>query len=121
MYIKHTVKSHFKVLGFYNFIRGFEWAYKRGDLYPGGFISGVKKCSERRDKTYLRNELKPTYHYILIYIHNIFIVRHNKQRVYFKNIYKTDFYDCININAKGTHLYSRWKQGAYIRVGLYPE
>ena len=26
-----TVKSHFKALGLYNFIRGFGWAYKRGE------------------------------------------------------------------------------------------
>ena len=43
-----TVKSHFKALGLYNFKRGFEWAYKRGggggELYPGGLISGIKKC-----------------------------------------------------------------------------
>ena len=32
----NTVKSHFKALGFYNFKRGFGWAYKRG----GGLISG---------------------------------------------------------------------------------
>ena len=28
----HTVKSHFKALGLYNFIRGFEWAYRRGSI-----------------------------------------------------------------------------------------
>ena len=41
----HTVKSHFKALGLYNFKRAFEWAYKRGGggLYPGGLISGIKK------------------------------------------------------------------------------
>ena len=38
----------------------------------------------------LRNELKLTYHYILSYIYNIFIVRDNKRRVCFKNIYKAD-------------------------------
>ena len=26
-----TVKSHFKALGLYNFIRGLRWAYKRGE------------------------------------------------------------------------------------------
>ena len=41
--ISNTVKSHFKVLGLYNFIRVFEWAYKcggggGGGLYPGGLI-----------------------------------------------------------------------------------
>ena len=44
-------------------------------------------------------------------------MRHNKRRIYFKNIYKTDLCDCLKINAKGTHLYSRW---AYKRGGLYP-
>ena len=40
----------------------------------GGLISGwaykqnKKNVSERRDKTYLRNELKLTYHYVLSYI-----------------------------------------------------
>ena len=68
-------------------------------------------------KTYLRNELKLTYHYILSYIYNKFIVRYNKRRIYFKNIYKTDFCDSIKRNAKGTHLYSRW---AYKQGGLYP-
>ena len=68
-------------------------------------------------KLYLRNELKLTYHYILSYIYNTFIVRHNKRRIYFKNIYKTDFCDCLKRNAKGIHLYSRW---AYKRGGLYP-
>ena len=103
------------------------WAYKRNK----------KHVSERRDKTYLRNELKLTYHYVLSYIYSTFIVRYNKRRIYFKNIYKTDLCNCLKRNAKGTHLYSRWayKQGgglisgwAYIRnkifvcnwMGLYP-
>ena len=53
----HTVKSHFKALGLYNFIRCFGWAYKwgGGDLYPGGLVSGIKNVSEQQDKTYLRN------------------------------------------------------------------
>ena len=65
--------------------------YKRGG---GGLISGwvykrnKKNVSERRDKTYLSNELKLTYHCILNYIYNTFIVRHNKRRMYFKNIKK---------------------------------
>ena len=66
--MRDTVKSHFKVLGLYNFKRGFGWAYKRGGgegLYPGGLISGIKNVSERRDKAYFRNELKLTFHYIL--------------------------------------------------------
>ena len=68
-------------MGLYNFKRGFGWAYKRGayirvGLYPGGLISRIKEnVSERRDKTYLRNELKLTFHYILSYIYNTFIVR----------------------------------------------
>ena len=65
--LDYTVKSHFKALGFYNFKRGFGRAYnyKTGGLYPGELISGIKKnVSERPDKTYLRNELKLTYHYI---------------------------------------------------------
>ena len=68
-----TVKSYFKALGLYNFIRGFGWAYKWGG---GGLISGwaykqnEKNCSERRDKAYLRNRLKLTYHYVLSYIYN---------------------------------------------------
>ena len=33
----YTVKSHFKALGLYNFIRGFGWVYKWGG---GGLISG---------------------------------------------------------------------------------
>ena len=38
-------------------------------------------------KTYLGNELTLTYHYI----YNTYIVRHNKRKIYFKNIYKADF------------------------------
>ena len=138
----HTVKSHFKALGLYNFIRGFGWAYKRGG--GGGLVSGwaykrnKKHVSEGRGKTYLRNELKLSYHYISSYINNTFSVRHNKRRIYLKNIYKTDLSDCLKRNAKETHLYSRWayKRGggglisgwAYIRnkifvcnwMGLYP-
>ena len=40
---QNTIKSHFKALGLYNFKGGFGWAYKRGGLYPGGLISGIKK------------------------------------------------------------------------------
>ena len=47
-----------------------------GGLYPGGLISAIKKVSEQRDKTYLRNELKLTFHYSLSYIYNTFIVHH---------------------------------------------
>ena len=91
-----------------------------GGLINGGLISGwaykrnKKNVTERRDKTYLRNEFKLTYHYILSYIYNTFIVRHNERRIYFKNVHKTDLYDCLRRNARGTHLYS--KQGG----GLYP-
>ena len=58
-------------------------------LYPGGLINGggglisgwaykrnKKNVSERRDKTYLRNELKLTFRYSLSYIYTKFIVRH---------------------------------------------
>ena len=62
-----TVNSYFKALGLNNFKRGFGWTYKRGGgLYPVELINGIKKnVWERRDKTYLRNELKLEYHYIL--------------------------------------------------------
>ena len=54
------VKSHFKALGLYNFIRGTVLGGLLkgggGGLYPTGNIRGIKKCSERKDKTYLRNE-----------------------------------------------------------------
>ena len=82
----HTVKSHFKALGLYNFKRGFGWAYKRGGggggLYPGGLISGIEKnVWERLDKTYPRNELKLTFHYILswsvTYINHLLCVTKN--------------------------------------------
>ena len=117
-------ESHFKTLGLYNFTRDFGWACKRGSLYPaGGLISGIKKnLSERRDKTYLRNELKLRYHYILSYIYNIFIVRYNKQRMYLKNIYKTDLCDCLKQTQK-EHTYTvagLINRGAYIQGGLYP-
>ena len=117
------LRERVKVLDLYNFIRGFGWAYKRG----GGLISGwaykwnKKNGTERRNKTHLRNDLKLTYHYVLSYIYNTFIVRCNKRRIYFKNVYKTDLCDCLTglkRNAKGTLLYSRW---AYKRGGgLYP-
>ena len=49
---------------------------------------------------------------------------HNKRRIYFKNVCKTDLCDCLRRNAKGIHLCSsRWASkwgGAYIRAGLYP-
>ena len=60
-----SVNSHVKTLSLYNFIRGFEWAYKRGGgLISGGAYKWDKKNSKQRDKTNLRNELKLTYHYI---------------------------------------------------------
>ena len=80
------------------------WAYKWGG--GGGVISSWAyqrnkiNVLEQRDKTYLRNELKLTYHYILSYIYNTFIVCHNKQIICFKNIYKTDLSDCLKRNAK---------------------
>ena len=114
-WLANTVKS---LLGLYNFIRGFKWAYKRGVyIRVGSNKRNKKNVSERRDKTYLRNELKLTYHYILSYIYNTFIVRHNKRRTYLKNVYKTDLCDWNNSNfaifkkrnAKGTRLYIiRW-------------
>ena len=99
------------------------WAYIPSQGVLGGLINGegglYPDVSERRDKTCLRNELKLTYHYILSYIYNTFIVRHNKRRIYFKNIYKTNLCDWLKRNAKGTHFYSIW---AYKRGGgLYPE
>ena len=45
------------------------------------------------DKTYLRNELKLTYHYILSYIYITFIVHNNKWKFYLKNMYKTNLCD----------------------------
>ena len=46
----NTVKSHFKALGFYNFKRGFGWAYKRGGgLYPGAW-------AYKRNKKIFRND-----------------------------------------------------------------
>ena len=78
-----------------NFIRGFGSSYERGGLISGWAYSVSKKSvSEREDKTYLINELKLTYHYILSYIYNTFIVCHNKRIIYFKNIYKTNLCDC---------------------------
>ena len=50
----------------------------------GGLISrwaykwNKKTVLERRDKMYLKNELKITFHYILSYIYNTFIVRHKE-------------------------------------------
>ena len=41
---------------------------------------------------------------------------HNKQRIYFKNIYKTDLCDCLKRNTKETHLNSScaYKQGGWL-------
>ena len=49
----NTVKSHVKALGFYNFIRGFGWAYKRGAYIGGGggHTSGMEKM-------FLNDEIK---------------------------------------------------------------
>ena len=52
--------------------------------------------------------------------YNIYIVRHNKRRIYFKNIYKTDF----RLKTQKEHTYTvdgLINGGAYIRMGLYPE
>ena len=81
-----------------------EGAYIRVGLQTGrGLISGwaykrdKKNVSEVQDKTYLRIELELTYQCILSYIYNItFILRHNKQKTYFKNISKTNLYDWKN-------------------------
>ena len=35
-------------------------------------------------------------------------MHHNKRRIDFKSIYKTDLCDCLKRNAKETHLYSSW-------------
>ena len=55
---RYTVKSHFKALGLYNFIRGFGWAYKWGGLYPDGLISGII-VSLANGWAYIRGDLKP--------------------------------------------------------------
>ena len=94
------------------------WAYKQN----------LKKYFGTTSKTYLRNELKLTYHYILTYIYNTFIVRHNKRRIYFKNIYKINLSDCLKETQKehtytvdglingGRGLVSRW---AFIRNNIF--
>ena len=86
------------------------WAFKRNK----------KNVLKRRDKTYLRNELKLTYHYILSYIYNTFIVRHNKRIIYFKNIYRTDLCVCLKRNSRWAYkrggLTSGW---AYIRNNIF--
>ena len=46
-----------------------------------------------------------TYYYVLSYIYSAFIVRYNKRRTYFKNIYKTDLCNCLKRNAK-KHTYT---------------
>ena len=56
---KNTVKSHGKALGLY--IQGHKGFWV--GLYLGGIKAKKKKGWERRHKTYLRNELKQTYHY----------------------------------------------------------
>ena len=50
----NTVKSHFKVLGIYNFTRGFGWAYERGG--GGGLISGW--AYKRIKKMFRKGEIK---------------------------------------------------------------
>ena len=62
----------------------------------------------------MRNELKLTYHYLLSYIYNTFIVRHNKQRIYLKLTYG----DCLKKMQK-EHTYTL--DGLINRGGgLYP-
>ena len=51
---------------------------------------------------------KLTYHNILSYLYNKFIVCHNKRIIYFKNTYKNDLCDYLKRNPKGIHLYSSW-------------
>ena len=43
--------------GFYKFVRSLGWAYKRGDLYPGGkgLLNGIKKTFRNE---LIRNKLK---------------------------------------------------------------
>lgn len=61
-------------MGLCNFIRRFGWANDLGEgCYIRGHISEIKKkCFDRRDKTYLRNELNQIYHYMKSYT---FIIR----------------------------------------------
>ena len=66
--VSAAVKSHFKSLGLYNFKSGFGWAYKRrgGRVISGwAYKRNKENFWEQRDKTYLRDELKLKYHYIL--------------------------------------------------------
>ena len=70
------MKSHFKALGLYNFTKGVLGGFINGGGGGGAYKWNKKNVSERRHKTYLRNELKFTFHYILSYIYNTFIVRH---------------------------------------------
>ena len=45
---RYIVDCCLKSLGFYNFLRGFRWAYKQRDLHPrvGVLIGGNKKLCE---------------------------------------------------------------------------
>ena len=72
--ISNFVKSHFKALGF-NTVKSHVKALgvlggliSRHAYFPGGRGGGIeqnkKNVTERRDKKYLRNELKLSYHYI---------------------------------------------------------
>ena len=57
----NTVKSQFKEV-----LDGFINGGGGGGLIPGwAYKRNKKNVSERRDKTYLRNELKLAFHYIL--------------------------------------------------------
>ena len=75
-----------------------------------------KSVSERGDKTYLINELKLTYQYILSYIYNTFIVRHKNGEFISKTSIKPT---CATVrNAK--YLYGRRSYKRGLQTGLYP-
>ena len=79
----HTVKSHVKALGLYDFIRGFGRAYRRGR----GGISGLAYKRNKAIKEMFRDDkIKLSYHYIWSYNDTTFIVHHITRRIYFKNI-----------------------------------
>ena len=68
----HTIKSHFKALGLYNFIRGFGWAYMYkwgvGGLTSGWAYKRNKKCL--KDEIKCKNkELKLTYQMLHFELH----------------------------------------------------
>ena len=57
----YTVKSHFKALGLNITSKGVLGGFINGG---GAYKRNKKNVLERQDKTYLRNELKLTFHYI---------------------------------------------------------